>query len=626
MNYLLVENLSKSYGEKRLFEDITFGIDKGQKTALIAKNGAGKTSLLSIINNLDFPDNGKVVLRKDINIAYLPQNPIFDENYNVIDILFNSDNKYLKAIKQYEKALDAANHQNIPSNNLQLEQAIHNVDTLDCWDYENKIKEILSRFQISNLSQTSNSLSGGQRKKIALAKVLIEQADLLILDEPTNHLDITMIEWLEEYLKKQSLSILMVTHDRYFLDNICNSIIELDNGKIFHYQGNYEYFLEKKAERESILRQEVEKAKSQYRKELDWIRRMPKARTTKSQARIDSFYKLQEKATVKIDDNKAEINIKSERIGGKILEMYNVSKKFDKTIVNDFTYTFKKGERIGIVGKNGVGKTTFLNIITGMLKPDTGKISKGQTITYGYYTQDGLNNQENKRVIDIVKDIAEYIKLNDNKEISASAFLNYFGFDYNLQYNYFSNLSGGERRRLYLLTILMKNPNFLILDEPTNDLDIFTLMMLEDFLLQYQGCLLIVSHDRSFMDNLVDHIFVFEDNGVIKDYHYNYTSYLAQKKKTENLSKIENKKEIKSLFREKENRKKPSYKQVQEYSKLEEDIASLENEKDQLLIKINGSKLDINELNLLSEKIAILINHIEEKTNRWLELSEIIEQ
>jgi len=627
MNYLLVENLSKSYGEKILFENITFGIDKGQKSALIAKNGAGKTSLLKIINNLDIPDSGKVVIRKDINISYLPQNPNFDDNSNVVDILFNSNNKFLSAIKQYEKALDMLNNNDTPANRLQLEHAINTIDILDCWDYENKIKEILSKFQITNLQQKSETLSGGQRKKIALAKALIEQADLLILDEPTNHLDISMIEWLEEYLNKQNLSLIIVTHDRYFLDNVCNSIIELDNGRIYQYQGNYGYFLEKKAEREAILRQEIEKAKNHYRKELDWMRRMPKARTTKSQARIDSFYKLKEKATIKIDDNKAELNIKTERIGGKIIEMFNITKKFDdKTIVNDFTYTFEKGERIGIVGKNGVGKTTFLNILTGLIKPDTGKISKGQTITFGYYTQEGLNNQEDKRVIDIVKNIAEYIKLSDNKEISASAFLNYFGFDYNLQYNYYSNLSGGEKRRLYLLTVLMKNPNFLILDEPTNDLDIFTLMMLEDFILQYQGCLLIVSHDRSFMDNLVDHIFVFDDNGIIKDYHYNYSSYLAKKRRDESNSKIENKKEEKLVYREKEKNKKPTYKQIQEYKKLEEDISLMEKEKEILLTKINSGNLDINELTQLSEKISTLINLIDEKTNRWIELSDIIEQ
>jgi ATP-binding cassette subfamily F protein uup len=627
MNYLLVENLSKSYGEKILFENITFGIEKGQKTALIARNGAGKTSLLNIINNLDIPDSGKVVFRKDINVAYLPQNPDFCETSTVIDILFNSNNKYLTAIKEYETALENINIQNNQSNQLQLELAIQKVDSLECWDYENKIKEILTRFQISNLTQTIESLSGGQRKKVAIAKALIEQSDLLILDEPTNHLDISMIEWLEEYLSKQSLSLLMVTHDRYFLDNVCDSIIELDNGKIYHYQGNYEYFLEKKAERETILRQELEKAKNLYRKELDWMRRMPKARTTKSQARIDSFYKLQEKASQRIDENKTELNIKTERIGGKILELYNITKKFDdKTIINDFSYIFKKGERIGIVGKNGVGKTTFLNIIAGILKPDAGKISKGQTITFGYYSQEGLIIKDDKRVIEIVKDIAEYITLNDNNEISASAFLNYFGFDYNLQYNYYSNLSGGERRRLYLLTTLMKNPNFLILDEPTNDLDIFTLMMLEDFLLRYQGCLIIVSHDRSFMDNLVDHIFVFEDNGIIKDYHYNYSSYLALKKKKENQLKNESKKEEKPLVKEKENRKKATYKQIQEFNLLEQEIASLEAQKEQLIEKLNSGKLDITELNETSELIASLINKIDEKTDRWIELSDIIEQ
>lgn len=626
MNYLLIENLSKSYGEKLLFEDITFGIDKGQKVALVARNGAGKSSLLNIINQKDLPDNGKVVFRKDIHVSYLPQNPEFEEDISVIDVLFNTDNKFLNAIRQYELALENLKKSDNQENQQILEDAIHLVDTLNCWDYENKVKEILSRLQITDFNQTMGTLSGGQRKKVALSKVLIEDADLLILDEPTNHLDIVMIEWLEDYLKKQSLSLLLVTHDRYFLDNVCDSVIELDNGRIYHYQGNYNYFLEKKAERELIERQEIEKAKNTYRKELDWMRRMPKARTTKSQARIDSFYELQEKATRRIDDTKAELSIKTERIGGKILEMYNVSKKYgNKVLVNDFTYTFKKGERIGIVGKNGVGKTTFLNMITDKVLPDSGRIVKGQTISFGYYSQEGLTTHEDKRVIEIVREIAEVVRLDKGKEISASVFLNYFGFNHTLQYNYYSNLSGGERRRLFLLMTLMQNPNFLILDEPTNDLDLFTLMMLEDFLTQYQGCLLLVSHDRSFMDNLVDHIFVFEDNGVVKDYHSTYSEYMAVKLKKERQQKLEAKKEEKPVEREKKTSNKPSYKQKQEYELLEKEIAVLEAEKESLINRMNEGIADIKELTSTSERIAELIAIIDEKTNRWLELSEIME-
>lgn len=626
MNYLLIENLSKSYGEKLLFEDITFGIDKGQNVALVARNGAGKSSLLNIINQKDLPDSGKVVFRKDIHVSYLPQNPEFEEDISVIDVLFNTDNKFLNAIRQYELALENLKKSDNQDNQQILEDAIHLVDTLNCWDYENKVKEILSRLQITDFNQTMGTLSGGQRKKVALSKVLIEEADLLILDEPTNHLDIVMIEWLEDYLKKQSLSLLLVTHDRYFLDNVCDSVIELDNGRIYHYQGNYNYFLEKKAERELIERQEIEKAKNTYRKELDWMRRMPKARTTKSQARIDSFYELQEKATRRIDDTKAELSIKTERIGGKILEMYNVSKKYgNKVLVNDFTYTFKKGERIGIVGKNGVGKTTFLNMITDKVLQDSGRIVKGQTISFGYYSQEGLTTHEDKRVIEIVREIAEVVRLDKGKEISASVFLNYFGFNHTLQYNYYSNLSGGERRRLFLLMTLMQNPNFLILDEPTNDLDLFTLMMLEDFLTQYQGCLLLVSHDRSFMDNLVDHIFVFEDNGVVKDYHSTYSEYMAVKLKKERQQKLEAKKEEKSVEREKKTSNKPSYKQKQEYELLEKEIAVLDAEKESLISRINEGIADIKELTSTSERIAELIAIIDEKTNRWLELSEIME-
>jgi len=626
MNYLLIENLAKSYGEKLLFENITFGIDKGQKVALIARNGAGKSSLLNIINQRDLPDTGKVVFRKDIHIAYLPQNPELEENQTIVDVLFNTDNKFLLAIRRYEEALECIKKSDDAEHRKLLEDAIHQVDILNCWDYENKVKEILSRLQITDIYQTINTLSGGQRKKVALSKVLIEDADLLILDEPTNHLDISMIEWLEEYLSKQSLSILLVTHDRYFLDNVCTEVLELDNGNIYHYKGNYNYFLEKKADRETIERQEIEKAKNTYRKELDWMRRMPKARTTKSQARIDSFYNIQEKATKRIDDKKVELSIKTERIGGKILEMYNVSKAYgNKVVLNDFTYTFKKGERIGIVGKNGIGKTTFLNMIIEKVMQDSGRIVKGQTISFGYYSQEGLETYEDKRVIEIVREIAEVVRLDGGKDLSASVFLNYFGFSNTLQYNYYSNLSGGEKRRLFLLMVLMQNPNFLILDEPTNDLDIFTLMMLEEFLLQYKGCLLLVSHDRSFMDNLVDHIFVFEENGIVKDYHSTYTEYTRKKILKEKQLKAETKKEEKPVERSKTTSNKPTYKQKQEYELLEKEISELETEKEKIFNLMNEGSSDVSLLTQWSERVGEIIKLIDEKSNRWIELSEIME-
>jgi len=626
MNYLLIENLSKSYGEKLLFENITFGIDKGQKVALIARNGAGKSSLLNIINQRDLPDNGKVIFRKDIHIAYLPQNPELEENKTIVDVLFNTDNKYLLAIRRYEEALELIKKSDNTEHRTMLEAAIHQVDVLNCWDYENKVKEILSRLQITDIYQTINTLSGGQRKKVALSKVLIEEADLLILDEPTNHLDIAMIEWLEEYLSKQSLSILLVTHDRYFLNNVCTEVLELDNGNIYHYKGKYDYFLEKKADRETIERQEIEKAKNTYRKELDWMRRMPKARTTKSQARIDSFYNIQEKATKRIDDKKVELSIKTERIGGKILEMYNVSKAYgDKVVLNDFTYTFKKGERIGVVGKNGIGKTTFLNMIIEKVMQDSGRIVKGQTISFGYYSQEGLESYEDKRVIEIVREIAEVVRLDGGKDLSASVFLNYFGFSNTLQYNYYSNLSGGEKRRLFLLMVLMQNPNFLILDEPTNDLDIFTLMMLEEFLLQYKGCLLLVSHDRSFMDNLVDHIFVFEENGIVKDYHSTYSDYTRKKLLKEKQLRAETKKEEKPAERIKNTGNKPSYKQKQEYELLEVQISELESEKEKIFDLMNTGNADVSILTQWSERIGEVMKLIDEKTNRWIELSELME-
>jgi ATP-binding cassette subfamily F protein uup len=638
MNYLTVENLTKTYGEKLLFENITFGIDKGQKVALIARNGTGKTTLINIITGSEIPDDGKVIMRNDIKVSYLPQNPLFTDNVSVIDTILNSDNEFIVAIKDYEEILDQISSHNkvlatgsshtegIDQLNKKLEVAIHKIDSLNAWDFESRIKEVLSRLKISNINQNVGELSGGQRKRLALAKVLIEDTDLMILDEPTNHLDIEMIEWLEEYLSKQSLSIILVTHDRYFLDNVCDEIMELETAYMFRYKGNYSYYLEKKQERLENEKVELERAKNLYKRELEWMRRMPQARTTKSKARIEAFYTLQEKAGKRTDDNNIDLQVSETRIGGKILEMNNVSKSFgDFKAVDDFTYTFKRGERIGIVGKNGVGKTTLINLITGQLRQDRGKISVGQTIVFGYFSQESIVLEKDKRVIDAVKDIAENVLLG-KAVLSASAFLNHFGFSHSVQYNYVSSLSGGERRRLQLLMVLIKNPNFLILDEPTNDLDIQTLNALEEFLDEFKGCLLMVSHDRYFLDNLTDHLFVFEGEGKIKDFTGNYTEYAVSKKKliAQQKKNEKPKKEITTNSASNQLRK-ASYKETKEYEALENEISMLEQEKTVLIEKMNNGAGTSDELQQWAKRYTEIEQLLEIKSDRWLELSELFE-
>ena len=624
MNYLIAENLTKSYGEKLLFKNISFGIDRGQKIALIAKNGAGKTSLLNIITRRDIPDSGEVIVRKEIKITYLEQNPEFDNSLTVVQVLFNSENKFIQIIREYTECLSAIEIDNNKENQRNLDEANLKMDAMEAWDYERKVKEILSRLKIGNVNQKISELSGGQKKKIALARAMIEDVDLLILDEPTNHLDIEMIEWLEDLLSKSKLSLLLVTHDRYFLDTVCDEILELDNQSIYKYKGNYSYFIEKKAEREAIEASEVEKAKNTYRKELEWMRRMPKARTTKSKSRIGSFYELEKTAKKRLDEKKQSLDVKIERVGKKILEINNIHKSFDDfKILEDFSYTFKRGERIGVVGPNGVGKSTLFNMIMGNEKVDLGNIIAGQTVKFGYYSQDGLQTEGDKRVIDIVKEIAEVIPIHKGK-ISASQFLFHFGFEHTTQYNYFSNLSGGERRRLFLLMSLIKNPNFLILDEPTNDLDIYTLNLLEEFLSNFQGCMLIASHDRFFLDKLVDHIFVFKGNGKIRDYHSNYTEYrekkLIEEKKIRRVQKQENPKQEKpkSIF------SKPTFKQVKEYESLEKEIEELEKEKTELMEKLNSGESDSENLQKWSIRIANIIKQLDGKSDRWLELSELM--
>lgn len=635
MNLLSVENLSKSYGEKQLFKDISFGISQGEKVALVARNGTGKSTLLRILCNKDQADSGKVVFRKDLRISFLDQNPDFNEELSIIDAVLFAENEITKAIKYYEKIIDSSTNEMSDSQTKNLEEAIALMDKTNAWAYEVRVKQVLAKLGFIKLGQPLKKLSGGQKKRVALAKVLIEEPDLLIMDEPTNHLDVDMIEWLEEYLENKDLSLFLVTHDRYFLDNVCNKIIELDNQTLYTYQGNYSYFLEKKSEREFNAAREVDKAQNLMRKELEWIRRMPKARGTKSKSRVDAFYDLKDKATEKRQNNDLELNVKMSRIGGKVIEMKKVYKSYDDLkILKGFDYTFKTGERIGIVGKNGIGKTTFLNLITGKETPDSGKINVGETIVFGYYSQSGIDLKEDKRVIEVVKDnIAEVIALADGSKVSASQFLTLFQFPPEMQYTYVSKLSGGEKRRLFLLTVLVKNPNFLILDEPTNDLDLLTLQTLEEFLLHFKGCLVIVSHDRYFMDKLVDHLFVFEGDGVVKDFNGNYQEWriktLAAElelKKKEKQWNAEQKQEkvlagINSSTTEKA--KKKTFKEKFEFEQIQKDLAELEAEKQQLDSKLNSGAASHTEIMEWSKRIGEVVNAIHEKELRWLTLSEL---
>ena len=579
---LTVENLTKSFGDKLLFEDISFGINAGQKTALIARNGYGKSTLLNILTGKELPDSGKVTFRGDVKMAYLPQTPDFHR------------------------------HQTVRS----FVEAAEKPETVESWDFEQKVEEVLSRLEVDKLmDRAMDTLSGGEQKKVALSRILIDDTNLLLLDEPTNHLDIAMIEWLEEFLSKQRLAILMVTHDRYFLDNVCQDIIELDNSQLYHYRGTYDYYVEKKAERRYNERAEVEKAKSLYRTELDWMRRMPQARGTKARARIDAFYELEQKAHTRFEEEKAELTVKTERIGGKILELYNICKSFDgRKMIDDFSYTFKRGEKIGIVGPNGIGKSTFLSIITEQLRPDSGRVVVGQTIQFGLYSQSGMKAKDDMRVIDIIREVADVIELDNGKEMSAHQFLSYFGFDDTTQYNYFGNLSGGERRRLYLLTILMANPNFLILDEPTNDLDVYTIGILERFLKTYKGCLIIVSHDRSFMDNIVDHIFVFEGNGRIRDYHSNYTEYREATQQKERDLQRQRKEEKPRYQRSKSDKPKATYKEKQEYEQLTAEIEALTKERTEIeALLSSGTESDPAKITAASKRIGEVIAQLDEK-------------
>ena len=622
MNLLAVENLGKNFGERILFEGLSFGLTQGDKVALIANNGTGKSSLLKIIAGIDSSDEGEVVFRNECKISYLQQDVIFDENMSIIELIDSSHNKISLLVAEYENAIEAHSKNNSAQTQKDLDLLTAKMEQENAWDYERRSKQILSKFNISDFEQKVGNLSGGQKKRLSLALLLLENADILLLDEPTNHLDIGMIEWLEKYLQQQKITLLMVTHDRYFLERVCNNIIELEGGKLYHHKGNYEYFLEKRTERESNFDVEVLKAQKLMKKELEWIRRQPKARGTKSKARIDSFDKIKKKATSKRLKHELNIDVKMDRIGGKILELKNLKKNYgDLTILDGFDYTFKKGERIGILGKNGVGKSTFLNIISGKEKADSGKINIGETINCGYFTQGSFETDEDRRVITVLKDIAEFIIMSDKRKVSASQLLEHFMFTPEMQFTEVKRLSGGEKRRLHLLTVLMKNPNFLILDEPTNDLDLLTLAKLEEFLLQYKGCLLLVSHDRFFIDKLTEHLFVFKGNGIIEDHYCTYTQYREKQ--------IEEDKEFKKIQHlEKENSKvkvtskKLTLNEKFEYENLAKDLVQLEKEKKELEIIIQNPDTELEKMRAASEKLGEIINLIDEKELRWLELDE----
>jgi ATP-binding cassette subfamily F protein uup len=623
MNYLSVENLTKSFGERIIFKDLTFGVDRGDKVAIVAKNGTGKSTMLKIVCGIEAADSGRVVFRNDIRVDYLQQAENFNPEKTILEEVLSADTQEARAIRDYQKAMDN------PDDHNAFERASDLMNNTGAWDYDVKISTTLAQLKIDDRSKKIGTLSGGQKKRVALAKILINEPDIMILDEPTNHLDLDMIEWLEAELSKSKSTIIMVTHDRYFLEVVCNTIFEMEDKTLYRYNGNFSYYLEKKAEREEMLQSTIDKAKNLMRTELDWIRRQPKARGTKQKARTDAFVGLKETATQKVQKDKLDIEVVMNRLGSKIVELHHVSKQFgDKILINDLDYIFKRGEKVGIVGNNGTGKSTLLNMIVGTQQPTKGRVEVGDTVVFGYYHQDGMKFKEGQRVVDAIKEIAEFIPLSNGKTMSATQFLEKFLFHKDLHYNMIEKLSGGEKKRLYLMTILMKNPNFLILDEPTNDLDIFVLSVLEDYLIEFPGCLIVVSHDRYFMDKLVEHTFYFKGNGVIKDIFGNYTAYRNYLKEEDKRDKEEQKEKFKQQeIAQKQESSKPkvklSYNDKIEFEKLEKEIKSLQQEKTTINEKMVAGNLSGDEMTKLSIRLAEVESAIDEKELRWLELSEL---
>jgi len=625
LNYLTLEKVSKSFGEKTLFSDINLTIAKGQKIALIAKNGTGKTTLLRVIAQEEAPEgeHARILLSKEIRVGYLKQDPDLDLNANVLEAALDSDNAQVQAIKKLEVAT-------LLNRESEIQAAVEEVDNLKAWDIEARIKEILGKLKVHNFDQKVDTLSGGQKKRLALAKILIEEPDFLILDEPTNHLDLDMIEWLEEYLGRQNLTLFMVTHDRYFLERVCNEIVELDDSQIYTYRGNYSDYLEKKANRVANEKANLEKTKKLYKKELDWVRRQPQARGTKAKSRVDKFYEIEDKAKKRVADDEVAMRIDMARLGGKILEAHNVGKSFDDLcIVKNFTYKFKKGERVGLAGPNGAGKTTFIKLLTKEIKPDTGKVVVGDTVVFGHYTQSNDTLNEDVRVIDCIREIAEFIPLEKGKKLTAESLLEKFLFPRSHQQVYVSQLSGGEKRRLLLLRILMKNPNFLILDEPTNDLDILTLNVLENFLQSYKGCLLVISHDRFFMDKLVDHLFVMTGKGNIKDFNGTYSEFKqSQRGGSSGSSSGSSTKSTpadttpSASEAPEEAVRKLSYKEKMEYAQIEQDLAKMEKRKKEIEALFMDSTLAGDKITELSQELGQIQKDIDEREERWLELAE----
>ena len=621
MHYVSAENLSKSYGIKPLFENISFHVSEGDKIALVARNGSGKSTLLKIIAGKEVPDDGKLWVNKNVDVAFFEQEPQLIEGSTVLDNIFHVAHPVINIIKEYEAAVDA-------QNDVKISSCLAQMDEMNAWDFESKVKQIFGKLNIHNLQQDVSTLSGGQRKRIALAKALIDigfehKHVLLIMDEPTNHLDVSMVEWLEHYLNKENVTLLLVTHDRYFLDAVCDEVWELGDGNLYFHKGNYENFLEKKAMREESDAASIDKARNLYRKELEWMRKQPKARTTKSKSRIDAFYEVEQKAKQQLQEQQLQLQSKMNRLGGKTVELKKVYKSYgEKIILKGFDYTFKKGERVGIVGRNGAGKSTFINIIQEIEPADSGKVNIGDTVVFGNYSQQGLVIKEDMRVIEYVKSIAENFPLANGGSLSAAQFLNLFLFPPEQQYTYISKLSGGEKRRLHLLTVLFRNPNFLILDEPTNDLDLPTLSVLENFLLDFAGCLIIVSHDRYFMDRLVDHLFVFEGEGVIRDFPGNYSQYREWEKQKES-EQTEIKTEVKKAEPAAPAKRKLSYKEQREFEMLEKELQGLENERKTIYEQMSSSDLPFEKLQQYSERINEINQLVDEKELRWLELSEV---